>query len=106
VGRVYGLLIPLLALGQSSELRGKIRDSSGSAVANAYIELRNQETGVQLKAKTGRDGEFRVVGIRAGLYQVTVQTDGFKILSRDGIRVKPHEQVQLNLILQPSALAQ
>jgi hypothetical protein len=96
------LLIPLLSLCQSSELRGAVRDPNGSGVPNARIELRNQDTGVQLKAKTNRNGEFRVASVKVGLYQATVQAAGFRTLTRDDIRVAPQYGVQLNLVLQPS----
>jgi len=96
------LLAPLFLLGQSAELRGTVRDSDGVGVPNADIELRNQESGERLKAQTSEEGEFRVVGIKAGVYQATVQAKGFRSLTRDDIRVKPQEQVLLNLILQTS----
>jgi len=96
------LLVPLLSLGQSSELRGAVRDPNGSGIPNARIELRNQDTGVQLQAKTDRNGEFWVASVRVGLYQATVQAEGFRTLTRDDIRVAPHYRVQLNLVLQPN----
>ena len=96
------LLVPLLSFGQFSELRGAVRDRNGSGVPNVRIELRNQNTGVQLKAKTNRKGEFRVASVKAGLYQSTVQAAGFRALTRDDIRVTPQCRVQLNLVLQPN----
>ena len=99
------LLVPLLSFGQSSELGGTVRDPNGSGVPNARIELRNQDTGVQLQAKTNRNGEFRVASVRVGLYQATVQAAGFRTLTRDDIRVAPQYRVQLDLVLQPSTPA-
>jgi hypothetical protein len=98
------LLVPLLSPGQSSDLRGVVRDPKGSGIRNARIELRNQDTGVQLKAKTNRNGEFRVAGVKVGLYQVTVQAAGFRTLTRDDVRMTPEDRVQLNLVLAPNTL--
>ena len=96
------LLVPLLSLGQSSELRGAVRDPNGFGIPNVRIELRNQDTGVQLKTKTNRNGDFRVASVKVGVYQATVQAAGYRTLTRDDIRVTPQCRVQLNLVLQPN----
>jgi len=100
------LFIPLSLLGQSSHLLGTVRTPDGSAIPNAFIEFRNIETGAQLKAKTGRHGEFRIASVKDGTYQATVRAEGFRTLSRDDIRVKPQERVQLELVLQPTTPGQ
>ena len=94
--------VSVLLFGQSGVLRGTVRDSRGAGIPNAEIELRNQESGTRVKVQTSEEGEFAVPGIKAGLYQATVQAKGFRTLTREGIYVKPGEQVLLNLILQAS----
>ena len=48
---------PMLLDAQSCELRGSVRDTRGGAVANASIELRNEDTSVR-GATADRRGTF------------------------------------------------
>ena len=87
---------------QSLHLTGSIKSSDGKPVQNASIELREQDTGARSKAASDHDGSYLFHGLKAGLYQATVQAQGFKTLTRDGIRVTSETELQLNLTLEPS----
>jgi len=57
---------------------GIITDSSGAAIPDAAITLRNPSTGVTLKFKSGADGSYTFASLPAGLYIITVEKQGFR----------------------------
>jgi len=96
------LILPLSLFGQSSELHGFIKDSKGTLVPNAVIELRNQKTGTRLTSRSDSRGQFLFRELKSGVYQATVQAAGYKTLTRDGIRLGSEERAQLELVVVPN----
>lgn len=99
---LFGLLVLVIlsVIAQSSELSGTIKDQHGTGVPNAWIELRNQSTGARDKKKTNKNGSFKFRAVKPGLYQATIQAQGFKTLTRDAIRVGNEEEGWLEIVLQ------
>jgi hypothetical protein len=62
----------------SSSVQGTVRDSSGAAVANAKVALRDLGTGVVSQIDTTAEGFYRFNSLPIGRYTVTVAADGFK----------------------------
>lgn len=87
---------------QSLHLTGSVKSSDGKPVPNASIELREQNTGARSKTASDHDGSYLFHGLKVGMYQATVQAQGFKTLTRDGIRVTSETKLELNLTLEPS----
>jgi hypothetical protein len=99
-------LVPIVLAGQPPKLSGLIKDSKGGPIPKAAVELRDQNSGIQWKATTNRDGLYKFRDLKAGLYQATVQAQGFKTLTRDGIRLAAEEKAELNFTLEPSTASQ
>jgi hypothetical protein len=100
---VFVLLFVAISLpAQSLHLTGLVKSSDGKAVPNASIELREQDTGARSKTASDRDGSYLFHRLKAGMYQATVQAQGFKTLTRDGIRITGETKLELNLTLEPS----
>jgi hypothetical protein len=57
---------------------GTIKDSGGGALPNATVTAKNLETGISRTATTDSSGEFTVVSVPAGAYDVSVTAQGFK----------------------------
>jgi len=58
-------------------LEGTVTDSSGAAVAGADIAVRNQNTGISTTITSGGEGDFTVLYLEPGTYEVTIQKTGF-----------------------------
>ncbi|MBV8477079.1 MAG: carboxypeptidase regulatory-like domain-containing protein [Acidobacteriaceae bacterium] len=71
--------------GQSAELSGLVKDPSGGVVANARVEVRNEETGARRQESTNQDGFYSFPSLNPGTYEATVQADKFRTLTRDAI---------------------
>src|SRR6266498_338729 len=80
---------PTVALAQASqsELTGDVRDGSGAGVAKATVTVTQTETGAFTKTTSGKDGVYTVTNLRPGLYNVTVEAQGFRRFVQDGVRL-------------------
>ena len=58
-------------------LEGTVK-SDGAALPGAQVTVVNVATQEQARAVTRANGDFRVIGLFAGRYQVTVRSLGFK----------------------------
>jgi tetratricopeptide (TPR) repeat protein len=74
------LLFAGIALGQDSgRLDGEILDKDGKPYADVTVELKNSDTGQIHTLKTDKNGKFTQIGLRSGIYTVTLtnQKDNF-----------------------------
>jgi hypothetical protein len=79
---------------------GTVIGADGSGVPGAVVSLTSQATNRTRIAVTARDGSYVFPAIRPGAYQLHVEGDGFRPLTRRGIRVATGETVTIDLRLQ------
>lgn len=80
-------------------LQGQVVDPSGAVVAGAEVRIAQQPAGVSRSATTDSHGEFRVEGLAAGTYQVTVQAPGFGLIARTAVVPAAGAQARLEIRL-------
>lgn len=108
--RLTGRLFWLIAtggtlFGQGAELSGFVRDPSGSAIPNATVEVRNEDTGARFRVGTNIEGLYSLTGLRPGTYNATVQAAGFQILTRSAITLAVGDRAALDFSLDLISLA-
>lgn len=83
------LLLPNPATSQaiSGDLVGVVKDSTGAVVPNATVQATNVATGVQLHTQTNADGEYRLINLPVGRYDLQVTSNGLS----GGIKSVPVE---------------
>ncbi|MFN0108020.1 MAG: carboxypeptidase regulatory-like domain-containing protein [Blastocatellia bacterium] len=73
--------LSIMAFGQadatSATVKGTVTDQQGAAVAGAKVTAKNIEQGTTRSDTTSADGEFQLLALRPGLYEITVQAQGF-----------------------------
>ena len=79
----------------TSDLLGTVRDPSGALIPNTALIIRRLETDEQREMTTTPEGEFRVLGLEAGIYEVRFEKAGFKTLVMKDIRLLVNQQVTL-----------
>lgn len=72
----------------SSGIDGIVHDSSGAVIANAKVIVTDVRLGVSRTVQSGQDGYFRVDGIAASTYSVTVEMSGFQTWKQDGLALQ------------------
>jgi len=61
----------------SATVKGTVTDPEGAAVPNATVTAKSLDYGLTRTSATGSDGEFQIPALRPGLYEITVQAQGF-----------------------------
>ncbi|MGC2399644.1 MAG: carboxypeptidase-like regulatory domain-containing protein [Acidobacteriaceae bacterium] len=96
---VYGQMV-------GGTISGDAVDATGSAIPQANVLIRNDETGSERKLVTGEGGTFSAPSVAVGPYTVSVTRDGFEPLDRTGIRLTVGQNVQLHLVLTVGSVQQ
>lgn len=95
----FTLGIPAVAQTGAGEVHGTITDPSGALIASATVTL-SGPAGVSKSATTGRDGAFRLTGVAAGTYQLTVTAPGFAPSTVENIPMTAGKAMMENVVLQ------
>lgn len=94
------LLLFAQADGNKGQITGTVYDANGAVVANSKITARNPSTGLVREVQTNESGQYRVVQLDPGSYDVTAETSGFSPAKAEGVRVTVGAAVGLDLTLQ------
>ncbi len=91
--------------GQSDRgtISGTVADPGGALIPNAQVTVANQGTGIKFETKTTETGNFTAPYLPAGLYDVTVEVQGFKKSVQKGVRVQVAQTSSLEIQLQLGA---
>ena len=80
-----------------SGVSGRVTDASGAVISGATVALRDASGGTRQIA-TSADGSFRLKGIPAGHYDLTVTSPGFR-RNQQSIDLKPSELAMVQPVL-------
>ncbi|HSP70502.1 MAG TPA: TonB-dependent receptor, partial [Bryobacteraceae bacterium] len=99
------LLLAMTAVAQSDRgtITGTVADPAGAVVANAPIQAKNVETGVVYEGASSTTGNYTLVQLPAGSYQVTVTVPGFKKYTRTGLTVQVAQTLRIDVTLEVGA---
>ena len=91
---------PAQAQAVGATLSGAVTDSSGAAISNAAVSIKNENTGEVREQTTNSDGIYSAPNLIPGPYEVSVTAAGFKKLVQ-AITLTVGGQRELNLSLKP-----
>jgi hypothetical protein len=101
------LSAPFSAKAQTTAgLSGAITDSSGGVVPGAKVTIGSAGTGFQRETVTGEAGLYEFPVLPPGTYAVTVQKQGFKQMTREGVRLEVNQQARIDFALQLGAVSE
>src|ERR1700683_3423346 len=104
---VFTLLSLNLAAQQiTASIRGTVTDPSGAIVQSASVTAKQIETGLTRVAVTGHQGEYVLVELPIGHYQLEVQAKGFQKYLRQGISLDVNETATVGIQLKLGAETQ
>ncbi|MBA2734418.1 MAG: carboxypeptidase regulatory-like domain-containing protein [Acidobacteria bacterium] len=100
------LVTPLMSVrAAGGQLNGTITDPKGALVAGALVTVTAAATNQKFTATTDRQGRYKVEGLPAGVYLVTVMAKGFSVAVREGIAVVDSQTATLDVKLELAPLA-
>jgi hypothetical protein len=92
-----------MAFGQTAQVTGQVSDPQGAVVPGTKVVATNQGTGLRREVFTNNDGYFTIPLLPPGSYEVTVQKDGFKPITRTGITLQVDQAARLDFKLEIGA---
>jgi hypothetical protein len=82
----------------SSSIVGTVTDSSGAAMANIKVELKDEGTGAVRTSETTTEGNFRFNAINPSTYSIKIEAQGFKGYAQSAIKLASSETRDLGRI--------
>lgn len=89
----------------TAQLNGTVRDATGAVVPNVIITVINEATGIRSEVKTNDVGNYLVPLLQPGMYRAQVQLEGFKSLTRTGIRLEVAQTGRVDFTLEVGSTA-
>jgi len=98
---LMALLTSLNVAGQqiTGSIRGTVLDPSGAIVQAATVTAKQIETGLTRATITDRQGEYVLVELPIGHYQLEVQAKGFQTYLREGISLDVNQTATVGIHL-------
>ena len=100
------LVLAVSALAQSDRgtITGTVSDPAGAVVASAPIQARNVETGALYEAAASTTGNYALLQLPVGNYELTVVVQGFKQYVRTGLQVGVAQTLRVDVPLEVGAI--
>jgi hypothetical protein len=90
--------VSMLAQGSGATLSGAIVDTSGKAVPNANVSVKNVATGESVEARTDPAGRYFAANLAPGDYEISVSAEGFST-NEAKVTISPGAEQTMNLTL-------
>lgn len=87
-------------------IRGLVTDSSGAIVPNARVVILDLATNTPREVRTNTQGEYRVFGLSAGEYKVSVSSPGMGITEVKGIHLYGSDVVSADAVLKVASTSE
>jgi hypothetical protein len=81
----FGGIQRLAAQGTTATILGTVTDSTGAAIPDAAVQVKNAGTGQTQSIQSDAQGRYRVADLAVGDYEVTASKAGFSTLLHKGI---------------------
>lgn len=94
-----GSLLPLGAQVSTGTISGTVTDSSGAAIADAQITIRNSGTDVTETLTTDSQGRFTQPSLNVGQYSVSANKTGFQTVVRQNVTLTVGSQFVVDISL-------
>ncbi len=89
----------ILAQNSRGTILGHVKDSSGAVIQGAAVTVRNVNTGVPNHFTTGSAGDFVIVDLVPGTYDITVEGKGFKTEHATGLVLEVDQTLRQDFTL-------
>jgi hypothetical protein len=96
----------IAAQSTGGRIRGTVSDPSGAAVVGAKVTLINEATNVSRDVDTGANGEYLLIEVPVGSYEIDVTQQGFKKYVRKGVALDLNEVIGVDITLQLGTTAE
>jgi hypothetical protein len=99
LGLYASLATASFAQGEAA-IQGVVSDSSGGAIPDVAIRIKNVETGAERNQVTDESGRYEAVALAVGRYEVRAEKAGFRSEEKTGIALVLGQRESVDLVLQ------
>lgn len=103
---VSGFAFPALSQTTFGSITGLVTDSTGAVIPGASVTARNLATGVRYETQTSPTGNYVLVNLPVGTYEVTISADGFRTRTESGISLSSNETIRLDVQMEVGAVTE
>jgi hypothetical protein len=89
----------VIAQAGQSELTGEARDEAGAVINGARVTVTESQRAIVLTATTASNGLYTFTNLKPGLYTLSIEAQGFKRFTREGLRLATGERVRVDVQL-------
>lgn len=97
--------ITALAQTDAARIQGNIADSAGAVVTGATVVAKNLGNNREVSAISNDNGQYTLVGLSPGRYQITVSLTGFKTINQE-ITVQIQQVAIINFAVEPGDVSE
>jgi hypothetical protein len=91
----------------SGSISGSVRDAQQAAIVGAKVRVVNTAQGTVREVSTGADGSFTVTPLLPAVYELTVETAGFKKFERRDLKIFANDRLNLgDIVLEIGGVAE
>lgn len=83
----------------SASISGTITDTSGGVLVGASVNARNVETGVTRSTTANQAGNFQILGLQAGQYEIIASLPRFTTVERKNLTLRVGDEVRIDMTL-------
>ena len=102
-------LVSSFALAQttgSATIVGTVTDNTGAVIPGAKVNVVNTETGFKFDGATNNEGYYYVPYLRPGIYNLSIEFQGFKKHVQNGMQLRTNEQPRIDVKLEVGTVAE
>src|SRR6266481_460252 len=103
---ICALWVSPMAAQNFGEINGTVTDSSGAVIAGASVTVSSPATNQVRGAVTNRTGNFSVPYLVPGIYDIRVETPGFKAAARKGVEIQVGAIARIDFPLEVGEVSQ
>ncbi len=100
---VFVFAQPVAAQDARGQIQGRVVDPSGAAVQGVTVRAVNTGTNVASLGETNQTGDYVLSFLLPGVYNLAVESAGFKKWIREGVGVQVNDRITLNVALELGA---
>lgn len=100
------LVASLCAFAQTAQITGLVTDGTRSAIVGAELSVVNTDTGASRRTTTTETGNYTVPLLQPGMYRLTVQSEGFRSVSRENIRLEVDQVLRIDFALELGSISE
>ena len=85
---------------------GTVSDNSGAVLANESVTITNTGNNAKIVVKTDSSGNYSATPLKIGTYTVSVEAQGFKSVTRNGIVLNVQDRLRVDFTLQIGSVSE